>query len=122
MVQKQTMKEQVLRFVEQRGSASYTEIQRFIVDTKFGAGTYGSQMVIDYVWIKDYPPHYEKRLVRKNPYRGYYSAAFSGGRLSKTTKQWIPGGYFLRSNNRLVKQPDGKYSVVCEPKDRKKIN
>ena len=121
MVQKQTMKEQVLQFVEQQGSATYTEIQRFIVDTKFGAGTYGSRMVIGYVWNKE-TLQYEKRSVRKNPYRGYYSAAFSGGRFNKATNQRVFGGYFLRSNNRLVKRPDGKYSVVREPKDKYKIN
>jgi hypothetical protein len=111
MVQKQTKKEQVLQFVESQGSASYTEIQRFIVDLKFGAGTYGSRMVNDYIWNKE-TKSYEKGLVKKNPYRGYYSAAFSSGRFSKTTKRWVYGGYFLRGNSRLVKQDDGKYSVV----------
>ena len=115
MVQKQTMKEQVLQFVESQGSASYTDIQRFIVDTKFGIGTYGSRMVDDYVWNKE-TKSYVKKLVLRNPYRGYYSAAFSCGRFSKTTNRWVYGGYFLRSNNRLVKQSDGKYSVVREPK------
>jgi len=111
MVQKQTMKEKVLQFVESQGSASYTEIQKFIVDTKFGAGTYGSRMVTELVWDTE-TKSYKDKLVKKNPYRGYYAAAFSSGRYSKTTNRWVYGGYFLRSNSRLEKQDDGKYSVI----------
>ena len=39
-MEKITMKEQVLRFVEAKGSARFTEIQEFIVDTNYGKGTY----------------------------------------------------------------------------------
>ena len=114
---KNTMKEKVLQFVETKGSASFTDIQRFIVDTKFGEGTYGSQMVNDWVWDK-VTKKVTKQLVRRNPYRGYYCGAFSVGYYSKTEKQYIPGGYFLRGDDRLIKisnpnNPNyGKYVVL----------
>ena len=34
------MKERILQFVESKGSARFTEIQRFIVDLRYGQGTY----------------------------------------------------------------------------------
>lgn len=37
-----TKKEKILRFVEERGSASFTDIQRFFVDMIYGEGTYDS--------------------------------------------------------------------------------
>jgi hypothetical protein len=98
---KVTMKEKVLQFVEKKGSASFTEIQEFIVDEKFGKGTYRDG--------------YENG---RNTNRGYYCGAFSVGYYSKTLKQWQPGGYFLRGNDRLFKisnqiNPNyGKYVVV----------
>lgn len=115
MAQKITMKEQVLQFVETKGSASFTDIQKFIVDTKFGSGTYGSRMINDWVWNKE-TKSYEKKLVLKNPYRGYYCAAFSIGYYNRRERKYLPGGYFLRGANRLAKQENGKYSVIRENK------
>ena len=115
MKQKITWKERVLQFVEAQESASFTEIQKFIVDSKFGEGTYTSEMTTDYVWCKK-TKKYERQPVRRNPYRGYFCAAFSCGYYSKKQSQWIPGGYFLRGSNRLAKQEDGKYKVIREKK------
>ena len=39
-MKKLTVKEAMLQFVESKGSATFTEIQRFLVERKRGAGTY----------------------------------------------------------------------------------
>ncbi len=84
------MKEQVLRYVESKGSARFTDIQKFIVDTKFGEGTYEAGA---------------KYGQSQNVYRGYYSAAFT-----------MPVGYFLKGANRLMKMENRKYCVIRESK------
>jgi hypothetical protein len=114
-MRKITMKDQVLQFVESKETATFTDIQRFIVDTKFGEGTYGSRMVNDWVWDK-VTQKFTKQLVRRNPWRGYFCAAFSIGYFNRTEKKYQPGGYFLRGENRLVKGSDGKYSVIRNSK------
>ena len=111
------MKERVLQFVESKGTASFTDIQRFIVDSKFGEGTYGSETIDDRVWNRK-TRTWERKMVTRNPHRGYYCGAFSVGYYSKTEKRYLPGGYFLRGDNRLVKisNPNnlnyGKYITV----------
>lgn len=93
-MEKLTMKEKVLRFVESKGTAKFAEIQKFIVDTNYGEGAYESQ--------KDYEGN--KR------FRGYYCAAFrTGGR-----GRWgyTPIGYFLKGDNRLEKIERGTYKTV----------
>lgn len=100
-MKKLTLKEKVLRFVEERGSARFTDIQRFIVDNNFGQGTYDGAKRIEKVWVNG---GYRDRLV--NPYRGYHSCSFwNGGRWSRT-------GYFLTGPDYLVKGEDGRYRVV----------
>jgi hypothetical protein len=107
MGNKITMKEKVLQFVESKGTARFTDIQRFIVDTKFGEGTYDSAARTDSTW----------EGYKTNPYRGYYSAAFYKGH-SLTPYSNRKDGYFIRGNNRLHKinnpmNPNhGKYIVV----------
>ena len=98
---KTTLKEKVLQFVEQRGSARFTDIQRFIVDHKFGQGTYDNTKSAEKVWVNG------KRDVRLvNPYRGYHSSSLTtGGKWSRT-------GYFLTGPDHLVKGDDGRYRVV----------
>ena len=98
---KESMKSKVLKFVEKLGAARFTDIQEFIVDEKFGEGTYEDGKRIEKVWVNGM---YCDRLV--NPYRGYYSAAFSGTYLSS--------GYFMVGDNRLEKGTDGLYRVVRE--------
>ena len=112
-----TMKEKVLQFVETKGSAKFTEIQKFIVDTKFGDGTYeaGYKIVKDGKWNSK-TGEWVEVMVKRNTNRGYYCGAFSVGYYSKTNRQYNPGGYFLRGENRLVKNSDGKYSVIRESK------
>lgn len=98
---KLTLKEKVLRFVEERGSARFTDIQRFIVDNNLGQGTYDGAKRIEKVWVNG---EYRDRLV--NPYRGYHSCSFyNGGRWSRT-------GYFLTGPDYLVKGENGRYRVV----------
>ena len=97
-----TMKEKVLRFVELHEAASFTMIQRFIVDTKFGAGTYDTARQPEWVYR-----HEKKTTVKelRNPYRGHFCAAFSG--LSGRP------GYFMVGKDRLVKTAEsGMYHVV----------
>lgn len=105
------MKEKVLQYVESRGSATFTEIQQFIVDSKFGEGTYQTtyELVNKYVYDKK-TENWERQPFMGKRYRGYYCAAFSiGYRYADGT--YNPKGYFLRGSDRLVK--NGKqYSVV----------
>jgi len=91
---KLTMKEKVLQFVESQGSARFSEIQRFIVDSKFGEGAYDN--------TKDWSG--------KKRYRGYYACALArGGR-----NYWGPQstGYFLLGKDCLMKTADGSYVTV----------
>ena len=94
------MKEKVLQFVESQGEAKHGEIVRFIVDTKFGEGSYDRQE-LEKVW--DYKQGKTVNRMRR-VYRGYYSAAFS-----RST-----GAYFLKGKNRLTKTSRGTYRVVRE--------
>lgn len=106
-----TMKEKVLQYVESRGSATFTQIQRFIIDTKFGESTYDQGYQIEDTYIYDKKTGKgELQPTKRNRYRGYYCAAFSVGyRYADGT--YNPNGYFLRGSDRLVK--NGKqYSVV----------
>lgn len=76
---KLTKKERILRFVEQKGSARFTDIQRFIVDEACGKGTYDNAKREELVWIYDKnPPNYGHRVNRLlNTYRGTYCYAFN---------------------------------------------
>ena len=103
-MKKITMKEKVLRFVELHEVASFTMIQRFIVDTKYGAGTYDKARHPEFVYR-----HEKKTTIMelRNPYRGYYCAAFSG--LSGRP------GYFMVGKDRLVKTGESRmYKVIRE--------
>ncbi len=97
------MKERVLRFVELHETASFTMIQRFIVDTRFGAGTYdnGTRIEFDYIW---HGAEVVKVPRKRNGYRGHYCIAFSG-----TTSR---PGYFMVGADRLVKTKSGVYRVI----------
>ena len=96
-----TIKEQVLRFVESKGSATFTECQRFIVDSKYGEGTYDSGATLS-----------------GNRWRGHFSGAFSVRYRFTWTKTGPKNepksiGYFRKGPNRLEKV-DGKYIVIRE--------
>jgi len=91
-MKKLTMKQQVLQFVESNGSARYVDIIKFIVDTKFGTGTYDSGVKIQPTWVWNKKlSQGETKPRRKNEWRGYYSGAFSA------TK------YFLKGSDHLMK-------------------
>ena len=100
-MKKITMKEQVLQFVQSRGTATYTEIIQFIVDTKFGKDTFSNAKGTDQIWRSN------GNKVPANPYRGYFAGALSG-----------PTPYFIKGSNRLQKIIDpmnpscGKYFTV----------
>jgi hypothetical protein len=98
-----TMKERVLRFVESRGTARYTDIIRFIVDTKFGEGTYESGYQMEDLWVAS-NGSWKTVKRRKNMYRGYYSAAFS----------W--NGYFFKGKDQLAHLATGGYRVIRNAK------
>ena len=102
-MRKVTMKEQVLQFVESKGSARFTEIQKFIVNSNFGEGTYEAAAGTRFTW-KGY---------KTNPYRGYYSSAFTS---FHSRNGYTPVGYFLKGANRLVKMENGQYCVIRESK------
>ena len=109
MAKKITMKEKVLCFVEAQTEATFTEIQRFIFDTRRGKGSYdaGYQMEKAY----DYATKtYVDR--KRNANRGYYCGAFSTGYFNVKQQKYNTKGYFLRGNDCLVKTSNGKYSAV----------
>jgi len=91
---KLTKKEQMLRFVETKGSARHKEIIEFLTDLRFCKGTYASD------------PSY---------FRGRGSSGFSNH---------MGRNYFLQGENRLKKNADGSYSVIRPKKVTliKKIN
>lgn len=109
-MEKITVKERVLRFVETKGTARFVEIQEFIVDTKYGKGTYANGYKLEQDWVKDKATgNYLPVMRRKNTNRGYFSSAFR-----KSAGRFIPQGYFLKGANRLVKTADGSYTTVRE--------
>jgi len=95
---KVTMKGKVLQFVESKGSARFTDIQKFIVDTNYGPGSYDAVRRVEKAW--NYKTKEYSNIIR-NSFRGYYCGAFSG-----------PRPYFLKGADRLVKAENGKYIAV----------
>ena len=95
---KVTMKEKVLQFVESRGSARFTDIQKFIVETNYGTGSYEAGRQLEKTW--NYKTKEYSNAIR-NSYRGYYCGAFSSRH-----------PYFLKGADRLVKAENGKYIAV----------
>ena len=111
-MEKLTMKEKVLRFVESKGTARFTDIQEFIYDTNYGEGAYkkGYKIVDDYVWNTEAQKHLPVKR-KKNVNRGYYSSALRMVSTSSYTKQ-TPVGYFMRGDNRLEKLENGLYKTI----------
>lgn len=74
-----TIKEKVLRFVESKGTARFTDIQEFIVDMKHGEGTYksGVEKVTEKVWNWNTNSYVERKITR-NKYRGVHSGSING--------------------------------------------
>jgi hypothetical protein len=105
---KETMKSHVLNIVQSQGSARYTDIIRFIVDRKFGKGTYEWHNSHSYrqvpVWSSK-KNEWSLGTVNANKYRGYYASAMTRGGM------YHPQGYFLTGPDRLVKGADGLYRV-----------
>lgn len=98
-----TMKEQILQFVESKGFATYTEIQRFIVDLKYGQGAYDAAANTDLTFDCKTDAHTKKC----NPYRGYYSA-----HLNNNNDSYYGKGYLMTGKDRLEKTADKKYFVI----------
>lgn len=111
-MEKITMKEQVLRFVEAKGSARFTEIQEFIYDTNYGKGKYkkGYQIVDEHIWNTEAQKSLPVKR-KKNTNRGYYCSAFRMVSISRFTTK-LPVGYFMRGNNRLEKLEKGLYKTI----------
>jgi hypothetical protein len=97
------MKEKVLQFVESKGSARYTEIQKFVVDHNKGVGAWEAGYQLNYVWLNTSKKNPEGLLSMgfPNKNRGYYSSAFSG-----------PNPWFIYGKDYLQKQSDGSYKTV----------
>jgi hypothetical protein len=111
MSTKQTMKSKVLDFVESQGKARYTDIIRFIVDTKFGEGTFDRDAGTDLTWGPN------GKHVKCNPWRGYYSGAFVKPyritRGENAGKMVYPGYFFKDSGyGYLILGQDGLYRTV----------
>ena len=79
---KLTKREQILQFVESQGTATFTQIQRFIVDLNYGAGTYDkdAKSGTRSVWNGKYGAESAYKEVPANPWRGYYCGSFCTGR------------------------------------------
>jgi len=71
---KKTIKSKVLDFVEKNGPSTFTDIQRFVVDMKYGKGAYEEKELV-YCHL----PNSEYKRVPKRIYRGHYTAAFGNG-------------------------------------------
>jgi len=118
-MKKLTIKEQVLRFVETKGTARFTDIQRFIVDLKYGKGTYDSAARSEEV-LRESKINYETgeityTKVKTNPWRGHFSSAFTSASKSKRVGYFGGSrkiGYFLSGDNRLEKNQKGEYYTV----------
>jgi len=102
-MEKITMKERILQFVESKGTARYTDIQRFIVDLKYGQGTYDAAANTDLTFDCKTNAVKTKKC---NPYRGYYSDHLNTSPYGK--------GYLMTGKNRLEKTEDKKYFVIRE--------
>jgi hypothetical protein len=91
-MEKLTKKEQILRFVESKGEATFTEIQRFIVDLRYGKGTYDAAKHSDLTW----DDRTNARTKKCNPYRGYYCQALTIG-------GYFGNGHLMQGPSKLVK-------------------
>jgi len=98
-----SMKERVLRFVESKGAAKFTEIQEFIVDFNKGVGTYKTGYRLDHIYLEPSKknPYGRPSAGFPNIYRGYYCSAFSG-----------PNPWFIYGYDHLEKREDGKWIVM----------
>ena len=85
---KMSLKLRTLLHVERTGPMTFTEIQRYMVDLKFGEGAYDRYRMSGFT----------------SPYRGWYCSYFSGS--------WRGPGLFMRGPFRLEKQSDGLYRAV----------
>jgi len=114
---KETKRETILKFVESVGGATFTQIQRFIVDLNYGEGTYDAGAKDKRGWrIVDAKNGKGWRYAPANHWRGYYCSAFCGGcyRTRDANGEWkwsYREGNLVSGKDRLVKE--GKlYSVV----------
>ena len=109
---KLTKREQILQFVESQGTATFTQIQRFIVDLNYGAGTYDKDAKTGFrsVWNGKNGAESRFRAVPANPWRGYYCSSFCGGYSVRRTVDGL---------KRVWRQPSllsGKDRLVSEGK------
>lgn len=115
-MKKQSMKEKVLNFVESKGEASFTEIQRFIVDHNYGEGTYDASIKSGEGW-KQNPQtgEWKREKTGFNPFRGYYCSAFC--------RTYTQGPQFMEGRDRLEKGEGkrGKYKVIRNSEIDKKV-
>lgn len=96
-----TKREQIIKFVEGQGTASFTEIQRFIVDLNMGKGTYDAAKHSDTTWSRKTQTH----SIKCNPWRGYYCSAFSNSYSQKANLMY-------GKKSHLIKGDNGRYSVI----------
>jgi hypothetical protein len=95
---KLTKREQIINFVESQGTASFTEIQRFIVDLNMGQGTYDAAKHSDLTWS----PKTNEYTVKCNTWRGYYCSHLSGPNPT----------LMYGKKSHLIKGDNGRYSVI----------
>lgn len=99
-----SMKERVLRFVEEKGTATFQDIQRFVVDFNYGKGTYDSSFKPEKLW--------NGTTVRRTPYRGYYCSRFYPAISYPQCGESC--GDFMRGDSYLVRVARGRYQAVFD--------
>lgn len=98
-----SMKELVLRFVESKGTATFKEIQRFVVDHNYGEGTYDKSIGR----IPKYSSWNPEETMISTKFRGYYCGRlYNGG--------YWPKGDLMCGDSYLVRVSRGMYQAVFD--------
>jgi len=97
-----TFKESVLKFVESKGIATFSEIQKFAVDFKRGYGTYdkGKCEEVSRKWDSE-TNKFKDNVIKTNKCRGEYCSHIFGHK-----------NYWMYGSSRLVRIKRGTYKVV----------
>ena len=103
MKDKMTMKDRVLAFVESKGTARFVEIQKFVVDYKYGVGAYEAGCQLNTIWLAPSKKNPDGALSVgfPNRNRGYYCSMFFGS-----------NPIFMYGESYLERMSRGIYKVV----------
>ena len=100
-----TKKEQIFQYIESQPNqvARFTDIQRFIVDLKYGAGTYDNGKNLEDTYI--FKNGRTENVVRmRNKWRGQFSSAFGGRGYLMNGPEFlvsVEGGYKVQRKSKI---------------------